>query len=51
MKPTTREWVKKAENDSFRYPGHAATLRETKVALKHCQSLRAEVRGALGLKR
>ena len=35
----------------FRYPGHSATLREAKVALKYCQSLRAEVRRALGLKR
>ena len=35
----------------FRYPGHSATLREAKAALKHCRSLRAEVRRALGLKR
>jgi len=27
----------------FRYPGHSATLREARVALKHCRSLRAEV--------
>jgi HEPN domain-containing protein len=35
----------------FRYPGNSATLREAKVALKHCRSLRAEVRRALGLKK
>jgi len=35
----------------FRYPGHTATLREAKMALKHCLSFRAEARRALGLKR
>ena len=35
----------------FRYPGHSATLREARAALGHCESLRAEVRGALGLKK
>jgi HEPN domain-containing protein len=35
----------------FRYPGHSATLREAKAAFKHCQSLRAEVRRALRLKK
>jgi HEPN domain-containing protein len=35
----------------FRYPGHSATLREAKVALKHCRWLRTEVRRALGLKK
>lgn len=34
----------------FRYPGRSATLREAKSALKHCRSLRAEVRRSLGLK-
>src|SRR6266576_1511756 len=34
----------------FRYPGHTATLREARTALKHCRSLRTEVRGALGLR-
>ena len=34
----------------FRYPGHAASLREARMALKHCRILRAEVRRALGLK-
>jgi len=34
----------------FRYPGHTATLREARTALKHCRSLRAEARHALGLK-
>ncbi len=34
----------------FRYPGHTAILREAKSALKHCRSLRAEARRALGLK-
>src|SRR5688572_6425923 len=28
----------------FRYPGHSATLREAKIAMKYCRSLRAEVR-------
>jgi HEPN domain-containing protein len=35
----------------FRYPGHSATLREARTALKHCRSLRAEARRALGLKK
>jgi HEPN domain-containing protein len=35
----------------FRYPGHSATLREAKAALRHCESLRAEVRRSLGLKK
>ena len=35
----------------FRYPGHTATLRAAKLALKHCRSLRAEARRALGLKK
>jgi HEPN domain-containing protein len=34
----------------FRYPGHSATLREAKIALHHCRSLRAEVRRSLGFK-
>jgi HEPN domain-containing protein len=34
----------------FRYPGHSATLREARLALKHCRSLRSEVRRSLGLK-
>jgi hypothetical protein len=34
----------------FRYPGQSATLREAKTALKHCRSLRAEVRRSFGLK-
>ena len=51
MKPTTREWVKKAENDFKGYPEHSATSREAKVALSHCKLLRAEVRRALGLKK
>jgi HEPN domain-containing protein len=36
---------------SFRYPGEDATLAEAKLALKHCRSLRVEVRQSLGLKR
>lgn len=35
---------------TLRYPGEGATLAEAKLALKHCQSLRAEVRRSLGLK-
>jgi hypothetical protein len=34
----------------FRYPGHSATLREAKITLQHCRSLRAEVRRSLGMK-
>lgn len=34
----------------FRYPGHSATLREAKIALKTCRSIRAEARRSLGLK-
>jgi len=34
----------------FRYPGHSATLREARLALKHCRSVRAEIRRALGFK-
>jgi HEPN domain-containing protein len=34
----------------FRYPGHSATLREARMALKHCRSLRVEVRRALGIR-
>jgi HEPN domain-containing protein len=35
----------------FRYPGQTATLREARMALTDCRSLRAEVRRALGLKK
>jgi HEPN domain-containing protein len=35
---------------SFRYPGEHATLAEAKRALKHCRSLRAEMRRSLRLK-
>src|SRR5512136_1015258 len=35
----------------FRYPGHSATLREAKLAFKHCRSLRAEARRSLGIKK
>jgi len=35
----------------FRYPGHAATLRAAKTALKDCHSFRAEARRSLGLKK
>lgn len=34
----------------FRYPGHSATLREARITLKHCRSLRTEVRRSLGLR-
>lgn len=36
---------------NFRYPGEDATLAEAKLALRHCKSLRAEVRHSLGLKK
>jgi HEPN domain-containing protein len=35
---------------SFRYPGENATLAEAKRSLKHCRSLRAEMRRSLRLK-
>ena len=35
----------------FRYPGHSAPRREAKLSFKHCRSLRAEARRALGLKK
>jgi len=35
---------------NFRYPGEDTTASEAKIALKHCRSLRAEVRRSLGLK-
>ncbi len=35
----------------FRYPGNTATLREARIAFKHCRSLRAEIRRSLGLKK
>ncbi|MCX6894208.1 MAG: HEPN domain-containing protein [Verrucomicrobia bacterium] len=35
---------------TLRYPGEGATLAEAKTALKHCRSIRAEVRRSLGLK-
>ena len=34
----------------FRYPGHSATLREARSALKHCRIIQAEVRRSLGLR-
>ena len=33
-----------------RYPGHSATLREARTALKHCRIIRAAARCSLGLK-
>jgi len=33
----------------FRYPGDTATLAEARVALKHCKSIRHEMRSSLGL--
>jgi HEPN domain-containing protein len=35
----------------FRYPGRSATLREARMALNHCRSLRADARRALGFKK
>jgi HEPN domain-containing protein len=35
----------------FRYPGHIATRADAREALKGCRSVRAEVRGSLGLPR
>ena len=34
----------------YRYPGHAATLRQAQDALKHCRLIRAVARRSLGLK-
>ena len=36
---------------NFRYPGEDATLAEAQLALKHCRSLRTEMRRNLGLKK
>jgi HEPN domain-containing protein len=47
-KPAAKNLTDFAVN--FRYPGDNATLAEAKLALKHCRSLRAEVRRSLGLK-
>ncbi|MGP8201509.1 MAG: HEPN domain-containing protein [Limisphaerales bacterium] len=33
----------------FRYPGDSATLAEAQMALKHCKSIRRDVRSSLGL--
>ena len=33
-----------------RYPGHSATLREARTAMKHCRIIRAAARRSLGLK-
>ena len=38
------------EASHFRYPGHSATLREARTAMKHCCLIRAAVRHSLGLK-
>jgi HEPN domain-containing protein len=35
---------------SIRYPGESATLSEAKTALRHCRSLRIELRRSLGFK-
>ena len=51
MKPTTRECCLTDYAVDFRYPGHSATLREAKLAFKHCRSLQAEARHSLGLKK
>jgi HEPN domain-containing protein len=34
----------------YRYPGHSTTVREARLALKHCRSIRAKIRHSLGLK-
>jgi HEPN domain-containing protein len=35
----------------FRYPGHVATRADARTALKHCRSIRLDVRLSLGLPR
>ena len=35
---------------NFRYPGQSASRREARVAMKHCRSLRSELRRSLGLR-
>jgi HEPN domain-containing protein len=35
----------------FRYPGHTATRADARTALKHCRSIRLDVRLSLGLPR
>jgi hypothetical protein len=48
MKPSTREWVAKAEED-FRYPGHNAGKPHGRRALADCKTIHREVRLSLGL--
>lgn len=49
MKPLAHEWVDKAENVEFRYPGASADLDIAKKARKLCKSFRAVARHSLGL--
>ena len=54
MKPSTHEWVPKAEEDylaavDFRYPGHNAGKPHGRRAVADCKTIRREVRLSLGL--
>lgn len=55
VEPTWRRFAKALDAVTgyavdVRYPGHFATLREARAALKHCRALRAVVRRSLGLR-
>jgi HEPN domain-containing protein len=55
LEPTWQQFAKALDAITdyavdFRYPGHSATLREARTAMKHCCLIRAEVRRSLGLK-
>jgi hypothetical protein len=63
MKPTTLEWIHKAEEDwhvaqmsyrnpfavAYRYPGIIATRADAKDALTYCREVRGMLRAAFGL--
>ena len=48
-RPEDLRYLTRASVD-FRYPGHSATLREARTAMKHCRLIRLAVRRSLGLK-
>ena len=55
LEPTWQQFAKALDAITdyavdFRYPGHSATLREARTAMKHCCLIRAAVRHSLGLK-
>jgi hypothetical protein len=54
MKKTTREWVKKAEQDyvavDTRYPGNNASKRQAIAALRWAERVRTLARGLLRIR-